>query len=110
MISLVSKLFLVLLHSRLFPSPAKSWRLPSYAEDVAQLQALQVSPPLLLDPPPKYDSRVLKYIDVAAEVDFDLSVSQTQPSASEFEEGSMSQCTSMVNNGLIYVDDEAISE
>ena len=62
----------------------------------------------MLEPPPKYDSRVLKYLDVAAEVDFDLTVSQFQPS--EAEESSMSQCTSIINNGLIYVDDEAISE
>jgi hypothetical protein len=108
--SIVAKCFTVLLHCRLFPSPSKSWRLPAYAEDVAQLQALQLSPPVLLDPPPKYDSRVLDYLDVAAEVDFDLNVFQTQSSASEFEEDSMSLCTSVVNNTLIYVDDEAISE
>jgi hypothetical protein len=77
----------VLLHAKLFASPAKSWRLLSYAEDIAQLQELQVSPPPMLEPPPKYDSRVLKYLDVVAEVDFDLTVSQFQPSDSK--EGSM---------------------
>ena len=70
----------MLLHARLFASPAKSWRLPSYAEDIAELQELEVSPPPMLEPPPKYDSRVLKYLDVVAEVDFDLALSQFQPS------------------------------
>jgi hypothetical protein len=34
----------------------------------------------MLEPPPKYDSRVLMYLDVDAEVDFDLALSQFQPS------------------------------
>jgi hypothetical protein len=68
------------LHCRLFASPAKSWRLPSYAENIAQMQELEVSPPPMLEPPPKYDSRVLMYLDVDAEVDFDLALSQFQPS------------------------------
>lgn len=94
------------LHDRLFGSPAKSWTLPSYAEDIARLQELEISPPAMLDAPTKFDSRVLKYIDVVAEVDYDLHVSQYQPSDSE--EDSMSH--GIIQSGFIYVDDEAISE
>jgi hypothetical protein len=62
----------------------------------------------MIERPPKYDPRVYKYLDVAAEVDFDVIVSQFQPS--DQEEYSMSLCTSNINSGLIYVDDEAISQ
>jgi hypothetical protein len=62
----------------------------------------------MIERPPKYDPRVYKYLDVTAEVDFDVTVSQFQPS--DQEEYSMSKCRSISNNGFIYVDDEAISE
>jgi hypothetical protein len=56
----------------------------------------------MLEPPPKYDSCILKYLDVVVEVDFDLTVSEFQPS--DLKECSMSLCTSIINNGLIYVE------
>ena len=41
MISFVRKFFKMLQYCRDYPSPAKSWILPSYAEKITKLQALQ---------------------------------------------------------------------
>jgi hypothetical protein len=109
MISLVPKLFKMLQYYRNYHSPAKSWTLPSYAEKIAKLQALQTFPSLQSNASPKYNPRVLKLLDVAADVDFDIDLTNTQANPSDFVSGSISLSTSFVGNGLIYVDDEAIS-
>lgn len=110
MISLVPKLFKMLQYCRDYPSPTKSWRLPSYAEEIAKLQTLQASPSLQSNASPKYNPRVLKFLDVDADVDFEIGLTDIQASPSDCVGGSISLSTSFVGNGLIYVDDEAISE
>jgi hypothetical protein len=52
----------------------------------------------------------LKFLDVVADVDFDIDLTDTQANPSDFVGGSISLSTSFVGNGLIYVDDEAINE
>lgn len=104
------KLFKMLQYCRDYHSPAKSWTLPSYAEKFAKLQALQASPSPQSNASPKYNPRVLKFLDVAADVDFDIDLTDTQANPSDFVGGSISLSTSFVGNGLIYVDDEGISE
>ena len=52
----------------------------------------------------------MKFLDVAADVDFDIGLTDTQANPSDFVGGFISLSTSFVGNGLIYVDDEAISE
>jgi hypothetical protein len=110
MISLVPKLFKMLQYYRDYPSPTKSWTLSSYAEKFAKLQALQASPSLESNASPKYNPRVLKFLDVAADVDFDIDLTNIQANPIDFVGGSISLSTSFVGNGLIYVDDEAISK
>ena len=110
MISLVPKFFRMLQYCRDYLSPSKSWTLPSYAEKIAKLQALQASPSLQSNASPKYDPRVLKFLDDAADVDFDIELTDTQANSSDFVGGSISLSTSFVGNGFIYVDDEATSE
>jgi hypothetical protein len=52
----------------------------------------------------------LKFLDVAANVDFDIDLIDTQANLSDFIGVSIFLSTSFFGNGLIYVDDEAISE
>ena len=100
----------MLQYCRDYHSPAKSWTLPSYEEKFAKLQALQASPSSQSNASPKYNPRVLKFLDVAADVDFDIDLTDTQANPSDFVGGSISLSTSFVGNGLIYVNDEGISE
>ena len=104
------KFLIMLQYCRDYPSPTKSWRLPSYAEEIAKLQALHASPSLQSNASLKYNPRVLKFLDVVADVDFEIGLTDTQASPSDFVGGFISLSTSFVGNGLIYVDDEAISE
>ena len=62
-------------------------------------QGLHASPSLQSNASPKYNPLVLKFLDVAADVDFEIGLTNTQASPSNF-----------VGDSLIYVDDEAISE
>ena len=110
MISLVPKLFKMLQYCRDYLSPAKNWRLPSYAKEIAKLQALHASPSLHSNASPNYNPRVLIFLDVAANVDFEIGLNNTQANPSDVVGGSISLFTSFVGKGLIYVDDEAISE
>ena len=105
------KLYKILQYCKDYPSPEKSWRLESsYAEEIARLQALQASPSLQSNASPKYNPCVLKFLDVAADVDFEIDFTDIQANPSDFVGGFISPSTSFVGNGLIYVDDEAISE
>ena len=52
----------------------------------------------------------MKFLDVAADVDFEIDFTDIQANPSDFVGGFISPSTSFVGNGLIYVDDEAISE
>ena len=110
MISLVPKLFKMLQYCRDYPSPAKSWRLPSYAEEIAKLPTLHASPSLQSNASPKYNPRILKFLDDATDVDFEIDLTDTQANSSDFVGGSISLSTSFVGIGLIYVDNEAISK
>jgi len=110
MISLVPKLFKLLQYYRDYPSPAKSWALPLYAAKFAKLQTLQASPSLQSNASSKYNPRVLKFLDVAADVDFDIDLTNTQANPIDFVGGFISLSSSFVGNGLIYVDDEVISK
>ena len=110
MISLVPNLFKMLQYCINYLSPSRRWTLPSYAEKIAKLQALQASPSLQSNASPKYNPRVLKFLDVATDVDFDIDLTDTQANPSNFVGDSISLSTNFVGNGLIYVDEEAISE
>ena len=59
---------------------------------------------------PKYNPCILKYLDVAADVDFEIGLTDIQANPSDFVGGSISLSTNFVGNGLIYLDDEAISK
>ena len=77
---------------------------------IAKLQALQASISLQSNASMNYNPRVLKFLDVAANVDFHIDLTDTQANPSDFVGGFIFLPTSFVGNGLIYVDDEAISE
>ena len=78
-----------------------------YAEEIAKLQA---SPSLQSNASSKYNPRVLKFLEVAADVDFEIGLTDTQANPSDFVGGFISLSTSFVGSNLIYMDDEAISE
>jgi hypothetical protein len=52
----------------------------------------------------------LKFSNVVADVDFEIGLIDTQANPSDFVGGFIYLSTSFVGNGLIYVDDEVISE
>ena len=110
MISLVPKYFKILQYWKDYHSSAKSWRLPSYAEEIAKLQVQHASPSLQSNVFLRYNPRVLKFLDVVADVDFEIGLTDTQANPSDFVGGFISLSTSFDGNNLIYVDDEAISE
>jgi hypothetical protein len=77
MILLVPKFFKMLQYCRDYPSPTKSWRLLTYAEEIAKLQAIHASSSLRSNASPKYNPRVLKFLDVVADVDFEIGLTDT---------------------------------
>ncbi len=98
MISLVPKLFKMLQYCRDYLSPAKNWRLPSYAKEIAKLQALHASPSLQSNESLKYNPRILKFLDVATDVDFEIGLTNTQANPSDFVGGFILLSTSFVGN------------
>ena len=61
-------------------------------------------------PPRSITLMFLKFLDDIADVDFEIGLTDTQANPSDSVGGSISLSMSFVGNGLIYVDDEAISE
>ena len=93
-----------------YPSPPKSWRPPSYAEKIAKVQALHASPSVQSNASSKYNPCVLKFLDVAADVDFEIDLTDSQVRPCDCVGSSIFPSTSFVGTGLIYVDDKDISE
>ena len=100
----------MLQYCRDYLSPSKSQRFPTYAEEIAKLQVLQASPSLLSNASPKYNPHVLKFLDVVADVDFEIGLIDTQANLDNFVGASISLSTNFIGNDLIYMDDEVISE
>jgi hypothetical protein len=52
----------------------------------------------------------LKFLDVVADVDFEIGLIDTQANLDNFVGASISLSTNFIGNDLIYMDDEVISE
>ena len=97
MISLVHKFLNMLQYCKDFCNQAKSWRFPLYAEEIAKLQGLHASPYLQSNASLEYNPCVLKFLDVAADVDFEIGLTDIQANPSDFVVVSIFLSTSFVS-------------
>ena len=89
---------------------SSEWLLPCYAEDVAQFQALQLSPPSPSSGSPCYNPGVLDFFDLDAEVDIDLSRSSPSDSSASDSYSSGSFPSSASIDGDNFIDDIAMAD
>ena len=82
--------------------------LPSYAEELANFQSIQITPPTPSSVSPTYNPQVLRFLDIDAEVKIDLSHSSGTCSSSSDDYSFDATSSSATLNGDDFVDDIAL--